>query len=78
MLIFPGEKCDDDRLLNFLAEYNATTTESNPQNLIRAFGPGLRQAQVGHPTSFTVDGHLALDANEDIRVLVTSRIDCCS
>ena len=61
--------------LNFLAECNATTAESNGQKLIRAFGPGLQQAQVGIPTSFTVDGHLALDANEDIKVLVTSRMN---
>lgn len=45
--------------------------------MIHAFGPGLQQAQVGVPTSFTVDGHRAVDSIEDIKVLVTSKINSC-
>ena len=62
--------------LNFLVDYPATT-DSKQQNLIHAFGPGLQQAQVGVPTSFTVDGHRAVDSTEDIKVLVTSKINSC-
>lgn len=56
----------------FSIDYHSTT-DSKHQNLIDAFGPGLQQAQVGVPTSFTVDGHRAVNSDEDIKVLVTSK-----
>jgi hypothetical protein len=43
-------------------------------NSVRAFGPGLQQAQINLPTSFTVDAHSALNSNENIKVVVTSKI----
>ncbi|CAM4895437.1 unnamed protein product [Rotaria socialis] len=46
--------------------------DQNPKTLIRAFGDGLRQAQVGIQSSFTVDAHAAPNPNEDVKVLVTT------
>lgn len=44
-------------------------------NLARAYGDGLRQAQVGVPTSFTVDTQTPTRIDDDeIKVVVTSKI----
>lgn len=48
--------------------------DQNPLNSIHAFGVGLQQAQIDLPTSFTVDAHAELNSNEDIKVVVTSKI----
>jgi len=40
---------------------------------IRAFGPGLEQAQVGVQTLFTIDARGVLDTNENVKVIVTSK-----
>ncbi len=43
-------------------------------NLVHAFGPGLQQAQIGVQTSFTIDARDALNSNEDVKIVVTSKI----
>ena len=40
---------------------------------VHAFGLGLRQAQIGVQSSFTIDARAALHTNENIKVLVTSK-----
>jgi hypothetical protein len=43
-------------------------------NPVHAFGEGLRQAQIGVETAFVVDARGALDANDDVKVVVASEI----
>ena len=47
----------------------------NQVNLVRAFGNGLQQAQVGIQTSFTVDARTTLNPNDDVKVVVTSKME---
>ncbi|CAF3728092.1 unnamed protein product [Rotaria sp. Silwood1] len=42
------------------------------KSLIHAFGDGLRQAQLGIQTSFTVDAHVELKPDDDVKVVVTT------
>lgn len=47
--------------------------DHNQKILVRAFGDGLRQAQIGIQASFSVDVTAAPNFNEDVKVLVTSK-----
>ncbi|CAF1246383.1 unnamed protein product [Rotaria sordida] len=46
--------------------------EQNRKSLVRAFGDGLRQAQLDIQTSFTVDALAALNPDDDVKVVVTT------
>jgi hypothetical protein len=48
--------------------------DQNPINSVYAFGDGLRQAQVGVQTSFTVDARAAFNPSDDVKVVVTSKM----
>jgi len=49
--------------------------DQNHKNSVRAFGNGLQQAQIGIETSFTVDARGVLNRNDDVKVVVTSKIN---
>ncbi|CAF2820839.1 unnamed protein product [Rotaria sp. Silwood2] len=46
--------------------------DQNHKSLVHAFGDGLRQAQLGIQTSFTVDAQAALNPDDDVKVVVTT------
>ena len=43
-------------------------------NSICVYGDGLQKSQVNVQTSFTVDAHTAVNPNDDVKVVVTSKI----
>lgn len=58
----------------YLLENQTLVDEQNQDNSIRTSGVGLQQAQVGVKTSFTIDARGAVNQNEDIKVVVTSKL----
>ena len=56
-------------------ETQAAVDNENQINGVHTSGCGLQQAQVGVQTSFTVDARIASNQNDDVKVVVTSKID---
>jgi hypothetical protein len=73
--LIPPMICSDltEDFISFRLETPAAVVDGNPSQSIRAYGPGLRQAQVGVQTSFTIDTHATRDGTDDVKVLVTSK-----